>query len=90
VLNPVRARVVSRPGRYRWSSYPATVGQSARPAWLSTDWIPSQFAKTRSLAQQRYAKFVSQGKDLPAPWVELEGQVLLGSDAFSERLRPLL
>lgn len=90
VLNPVRARRVSHPGRYRWSSYLATAGRAPRPSWLSTDWILSQFAKTRTLAQQRYAKFVSEGKDLPSPWSELRGQVLLGSEAFGERMHPLL
>jgi REP element-mobilizing transposase RayT len=90
VLNPVRARVVDHPARYRWSSYQATVGKTAKAPWLTTDWVLSQFAKTTAVARQRYARFVSEGKDLPSPWTELKGQVLLGSDTFAERMRPLL
>src|SRR5262249_53683803 len=90
VLNPVRARMVDDPAGYPWRSYRATLGRVPKPAWLSTDWILSQFAKTRPVAQQRYARFVSEGKDLPSPWTELKGQVLLGSEAYAESLRPLL
>jgi hypothetical protein len=42
------------------------------------------------VAQRHYAKFVSEGKDLPSPWEDLKGQVLLGSEAFGDRMRPLL
>lgn len=90
VLNPVRAKMVKNPGRYRWSSYQATVGTVASPAWLSTDWILGQFAKSRAVAQRRYADFVAQGRDLPSPWRERKSQVLLGSDAFVAKMRPLL
>ena len=90
VLNPVRAKVVKNPDRYPWSSYPATVGAVVSPACLSTDWLFSQFAKTRPVAQRRYAEFVAQGKSLPSPWPELKGQVLLGSEAFVDKMRPLL
>src|SRR5450756_1183558 len=90
VLNPIRAKMVKNPGRYRWSSYPATVGAVAPPSWLSMDWILGRFAKTRPVAQRRYAEFVAQGRNLPSPWPELKGQVLLGSDAFVAKMRPLL
>jgi hypothetical protein len=52
---------------YPWSSYPATVGAVALPFWLSMDWLLSQFAKTQSVAQRRYAEFVAQGRKLPRP-----------------------
>jgi REP-associated tyrosine transposase len=90
VLNPVRARVVEDPGRYRWSSYQATIGKVVQPPWLNTDWLLSQFAKTRPVAQQRYAKFVSEGRNVPSPWTQLQGQVLLGCEAFGERIDRLL
>ena len=35
VLNPVRAKMIKNPGRYRWSSYPATVGAVAPPSGIS-------------------------------------------------------
>jgi putative transposase len=90
VLNPVRARVVKQIDRYPWSSYPATMDISACPGWLSTDWLLGQFAKRRSLAQQRHAEFVAQGIKRPSPWSAVRGQVLLGTDSFAEKMRPLL
>jgi len=90
VLNPLRAGMVKTISRYPWSSYRATMGQVDRPAWLSTDWVLSQFAKGRAVAQHRYAAFVLEGKNQPSPWPELKGQILLGSDGFVEKMRPLL
>lgn len=90
VLNPVRARMLKHPGRYRWSSYAATVGAVPQPSWLSTDWILGQFARTRSVAQRRYAEFVAQGQNLSSPWTALKGQVLLGSESFVGKMRALL
>ena len=90
VLNPLRARMVKSVARYPWSSYHATVGQVDRPSWLHTDWVLSQFAKGRAVAQRRYAAFVLQGKNIPSPWPELKGQALLGSEKFVDKMRPLL
>ena len=90
VLNPLRARLVRSIVRYPWSSYRATVGQAKRPAWLHTDWVLAQFAKGRVVAQRRYAAFVLEGKNLPSPWPEIKGQVLLGSERFVEKMRPML
>ena len=66
------------------------MGAVASLSWLSTHWLLSQFAKTQPVAQRRYAEFVAQGRNLPSPWPELKGQVLLGSDAFVAKMRPLL
>ena len=90
VLNPVRAGVVKRIERYPWSSYPATMGFAAAPAWLTTDWVLGQFGKRGAVARRGYAEFVAQGKGLPSPWTAVKGQALLGPQAFVETLRPLL
>ena len=90
VLNPIRARMVKRIERYAWSSYPATMGLAERPQWLNTDWLLSQFGRQRAAAQRHYAEFVAQGGGLPSPWSALKGQVMLGSQAFIEQMRPLL
>ena len=90
VLNPVRAGRVKRLERYPWSSHPATLGLAARPDWLSTGWLLRQFSTRRSTARQRYAAFVAQGIGVASPWGAVKGQVLLGSDAFAKKLRPLL
>jgi putative transposase len=90
VLNPVRAGIVAQVEHYGWSSYPATMGLAACPAWLETDWVLGQFAKTRAVARRRYAAFVAEGVGLSSPWSAVRGQSLLGSEAFVEKMRPLL
>lgn len=90
VLNPIRAKMVKDINRYRWSSYPATIGSLPAPNWLTTDWMLGQFGRQRAAARRKYAEFVAEGKNLPAPWSDLKGQVLLGSECFVERMQPLL
>ncbi len=82
--------MVKHVARYKWSSYPATLGAAPCPEWLSTDWLLAQFGKRRSAARQHYAAFVAQGVALPSPWADLRGQVLLGTERFAEQMRPLL
>jgi len=86
VLNPVRSGFVSSPERYPWSSYRATVGLATPLAFLTTDWILSQFATERTLAQERYARFVRDGIGAESPWRGLKHGILLGDEAFVSRL----
>jgi hypothetical protein len=51
------------------------------------DGLLAQFGKRRSLAQQRYAQFVSEGINANSPWSDLKGQVFLGDDQFVERMQ---
>lgn len=88
VLNPVRAGMVSTPRNWHWSSYRATGGESKKESYLTTDWILSQFSETKSEARIKYRQFVKDGMTgKEAPWEQLKGQVILGSDTFIERLR---
>lgn len=87
VLNPVRAGMVKKPDDWLWSSYRASVGLEAAAPWLEVDGLLAQFGKRRSLAQQRYAQFVSEGINANSPWSELKGQVFLGDDQFVERMQ---
>jgi hypothetical protein len=83
VLNPIRAGVVVHPGEWPWSSYRATVGETATPAWLTVDWLLGQFGKPWSRARAAYRQFVEDGIRRPAqPWAHLKSQIYLGSDAF--------
>ena len=82
VLNPVRARMVRKPERWLWSSYPAHIGLVKSPPWLDSDWLLSQFAKRRSTAISRYVQFVAEGKGLPSPLEDVKHQLALGDDAF--------
>lgn len=90
VLNPVRAKMVTDISGYLWSSYPSIVGSQPAPAWLTIDWVLSQFDSRRTMARRKYAEFVAQGQNLSSPWPALKGQVLLGSVQFIEQMQPLL
>ena len=87
VLNPVRAGMVKKPGDWAWSSCRASVGLEPTPLWLEVDGLLAQFGKRRSLAQQRYAQFVSEGINANSPWSNLKRQVFLGDDQFVERMQ---
>lgn len=89
-LNPVRAGLVRAAGEWPWSSFRGTAGMDPSPPWLTTDALLSIFSNDLVSAMQRYSEFVALGIDRPGPWAALKGQVLLGSDAFAERMRPLL
>lgn len=90
VLNPVRAKMRKALEDYVWSSYRPTLGIDPVPRGLSIDWLLGQFAKTKPVARQRYAAFVQAGIEQPSPWQALKGQVLLGSEAFVEKVAPQL
>jgi len=87
VLNPVRAGMVKKSADWPWSSYRASVGLEQPAPWLAVDGLLAQFAKRRSLAQQRYAQFVAEGVKASSPWLSLKGQVFLGDDQFVQRMQ---
>jgi hypothetical protein len=88
VLNPVRVRTTRKPDRYPWSSYRATAGLVPAPAFLTRDWVLSQFGRQRAAGQRKYRAFVAEGIGHGSPWEHVQGQVLLGSERFVERLAP--
>jgi REP element-mobilizing transposase RayT len=91
VLNPVRAGLVERPEHYPWSSYLATLGKQEAPPCLTTDWLLSNFSKVQLEARSRYRRFVADGiVGGQSPWVQLTGQILLGTENFVQRIRGLL
>jgi len=59
VLNPVRAAICRRPSGWRWSSYRATAGYVARPAFLAAGWVLGQFAEDGRRAVLQYVEFVA-------------------------------
>ena len=89
VLNPVRAKLVQRVGDWPWSSYSATVGKVPVPAFLSVEQILIHFDPDHKRATSAYRQFVQQGLGVEV-WDELQAGLLLGSDRFVDRLRPLL
>ncbi len=62
VLNPVRAGLAAHPRQWRWSSYRATAGEVAAPAFLAVDWVLALGGTaTRAAAECRYRRFVEAG-----------------------------
>jgi hypothetical protein len=53
-LFPFRARVVSSPEEYGWSSYRSYIGKEEVPAWLSRDRILGRYRTGIEEAQRRY------------------------------------
>jgi putative transposase len=88
VLNPLRAKMVTSPGRYQWSSYRATAGQGKTPPFLTKAWVLAQFGSRRAEAASRYRAFVHAGIGAPSPWQALKAQLLLGSEAFLKKMAP--
>lgn len=90
VLNPVRARVVRDPARYRWSSYRVSAGLDPLPPWVDAPALLAHFAESLPAARRRYVAFVEEGARTPSPWEQLQGQVLLGKPAFLRKVAPRL
>jgi putative transposase len=88
-LNPVRAKLVSTPDLYFWSSYRALIGKTRIPQFLEVDWLLSNFGEKRKEAMQRYRAFV-EGVDmtkLKNPNKEIVGSFILGRERFVNWVR---
>ena len=90
VLNPVRAKTISHPRQYKWSSYGATAGIAQAHDCLMPTEILNQFGQRKAVAQRKYREFVEDGISKSAIWDELEAQSLLGVEGFAEGLRHLV
>ncbi len=90
VLNPVRAKMVTRPGAWKWSSYAFTVGSKKPPEILTVDDILNQFGNNRRKAEKNYKEFIREGIQKEPPWNNLKGQIFLGDEGFLERLKDYL
>jgi putative transposase len=90
VLNPVRAKTITHPREFRWSSYGATAGAAEAHQCLTIDEILSHFGQRKPLAQEKYRDFVQDGIGSGSIWEELQAQSLLGVEGFAEGLRHLL
>ncbi len=89
-LNPVRAKLVEFPEKWPWGSYRATAGLIKAPEYLSVDWILGLFGTNRKHAQKQYQNFVRQGIDGESPMDGLQEQIILGNEAFVEKIREMI
>jgi putative transposase len=89
VLNPVKARLVTRAEDWKWSTYRATAGLEPAPAWLQTDWITWAFkAATIEEAQERYRTYVNEPRALKARWSARD--IALGPASFRKTMAAAL
>src|SRR5574341_1963263 len=86
VLNPVRAKTVSQPRQWAWSSYRATGGLVAVPRALTVDEILGYFGQRRGAAQEKHREYVADGAERGSRWEGVEAQSLLGEEGFAEAL----
>ena len=52
--------------------------------FITSDWIQASFAKRKTVAQEKYRKFIDQGMEQPSPWQSLKNQVYLGNEKFGK------
>ena len=90
VLNPVRAKTISHPRQFKWSSYRANAGTAQAHPCLTPDEILNHFGHRKAIAQQKYREFIQDGIGSSSIWDELEAQSLLGVEGFAEGLRHLV
>lgn len=88
VLNPVRAKMVKHPAKWKWSSYRATAGGASIPECLTVNWILGQYGDRYRETQKRYRAFVTEGIEASSPWEKLQGQIYLGAEAFVKKHQP--
>jgi len=83
-LNPVRAGLCGRVGDWRWSSYPAVMGEVERLPGLATDRTLSLFGTERSAVRRAFARFVAEGVGHGFE-PEVQAQCFLGDENFISR-----
>ena len=84
IRNPVRARICAHPGDWPWSSYRATIGQTAVPSFLDPLLVLERFGETADLARVSFRRFVdSNGDDLA--WSPVAEAAAIGSVEFISR-----
>ena len=65
-LNPVRAGLVSTPGRWRWGSFAVVMGGVRAPSFLDVSWTLRLFSEDDADARRQLSSFVSFGPDASA------------------------
>lgn len=86
VLNPVRAGMVIDVLSWPWSSCRSMVGREPAPPWLHTEAVTLQFNELRRDAWILFEDYVRAGVGLPSIWGSQRHPILLGSDAFVDRM----
>ncbi len=92
-LNPVRAKIVSLPEYYQWSSYTIYTGLRSKDKLVDTNTILNYFIKKRKKdSQNDYSSFVEEGistMHIKEDWLEenLRHNRFLASKSFIKKLK---
>jgi putative transposase len=97
-LNPVRTKALRQASvsarrkalrTFAWSSYSACIGLSRAPTWFDPAGLLSDWGASRRVQMRRYGRYVEEGLlgELGNPLARLEGQAILGTEAFVDRIR---
>jgi putative transposase len=92
-LNPVRVKIVSKPQDYLWSSYPGYIRASRMLDWITYERVFIDFGPGNLTARRRhYRQYIEAGTEHPAeyPFENAVEGLVLGSDAFIDRIRNML
>jgi putative transposase len=91
-LNPVRARIVRRLEKYRWSSYLGYIRKREQVPWVEYSLVLSQCGGSQERSRREYKRYVERGyeEEGASPLKELYGQVLLGTEEFIGRVKGLV
>ncbi len=83
-LNPVKAKMVSQPEDWKWSSYGAFIGHMKKAEFLETEWLLTQVGHDC----KEFKKFTIDG--LESSWDPLESSgkgPVWGTEEFIEKIR---
>jgi len=82
-LNPIRARVVTDPEKYLWTSHLRYLGK-VKDDLIEDDFVLRQFGKKKTIARRRYRQFVMEQVDSghQEKYYEVKDQRFLGEDSF--------
>ncbi len=90
-LNPVRARIIARPEKSKWTSYKAFINKKAGNGMVTTEDTLSYFSEKSDDAVKAYKMFVESGiGGGDSPFEDVEAGLVLGSDDFIEGILDLL
>ena len=87
-LNPVRAKMVSTPEEYRWSSCSRYL-EGTEPSWLSTGLVLGYFGTEDEDRRRNYRDYLYDaiGQERRAPLSDSVASTILGSDDFVRDIR---
>jgi len=90
----VRDGIVTAPGDWLWSSYPAQTGQALPPRWLDSDAVPTMLLACPTDTQQRRptaqacdATLMKVNRNTPLWPDALHQQLYLADETFVQRMQ---